>query len=175
MIKCVDEGNLPYIKQNRPKIHFTANTGWINDPNGLVYDKGIYHLYFQYNPFHIYWQNMCLGHAVSKDLLHWKQLDTVMTPDENGTIFSGSAIINERECLDLPEELSISCDNENAQPVIVQRPVRELFSHLEEMQHCSINGGQMTGAFLLENSKQTERCISIEGVTDYILYKEVDR
>jgi hypothetical protein len=88
----------------RPSIHFTAERGWINDPNGLVYHKGVYHLYFQYNPFDTKWNNMCWGHAVSKDLLHWKQEDTVLFPDEDGMMFSGSALVNERGMLGLPKD-----------------------------------------------------------------------
>lgn len=88
----------------RPLAHFTAERGWINDPNGLVYDNGIYHLYFQHNPFNTEWQNMSWGHAVSKDLVHWQQKDTVMYPDEYGTMFSGCGIKNERGCFGLPEE-----------------------------------------------------------------------
>ena len=84
---------------NRPIIHFTPNTGWMNDPNGLVFYNGIYHLYFQYNPFNIKWQNMCWGHAESKDLLHWTQCKTVLYPDEQGTIFSGSGIVNKKALL----------------------------------------------------------------------------
>ncbi len=92
------------MSQGRPAIHFTADTGWINDPNGLIYEGGIYHLYFQYNPFNIAWNNMSWGHAVSRDLLHWKQGDTVMFPDGSGTIFSGSAIANDRGLLGLPRD-----------------------------------------------------------------------
>lgn len=88
----------------RPLAHFTAERGWINDPNGLVYDRGVYHLYFQYNPFNTEWQNMSWGHAVSSDLVHWQQKDTVMYPDENGTIFSGCGIRNERGAFGLPKE-----------------------------------------------------------------------
>ena len=91
----------------RPRIHFTAETGWINDPNGLVYKDGWYHLYFQYNPFDIAWENMCWGHAVSRDLLHWSQRETVMYPDEHGTVFSGSGIVNEHNMLGLPEDALI--------------------------------------------------------------------
>ena len=87
-------------KESRPKIHFTAGHGWINDPNGLVYYDGEYHLYFQYNPFDTRWENMSWGHAVSTDMLHWEQLDTVLWPDETGTMFSGCAMINERVILD---------------------------------------------------------------------------
>lgn len=91
----------------RPNIHFTAESGWINDPNGLVYADGIYHLYFQYNPFNTEWNNMSWGHAVSKDLLKWEQKETVLFPDKEGTMFSGCGIINERKCLGLPKDALI--------------------------------------------------------------------
>lgn len=93
--------------QSRPEIHFAANTGWINDPNGLLYDKGCYHLYFQHNPFDTKWDNMCWGHAVSRDLLHWKQLETVMYPDADGTIYSGCGLKNNRKLMGLPEDALI--------------------------------------------------------------------
>jgi len=99
--------HLPAKPESRPKYHFTPTSGWINDPNGLVYKDGIYHLFFQHNPFHVEWGNMSWGHAISKDLLHWKQLEDVMFPDEDGTIFSGCAIINERGLLGLPKDALI--------------------------------------------------------------------
>jgi hypothetical protein len=98
---------LPTKPNNRPEHNFTPVSGWINDPNGLVFKDGIYHLYFQHNPFHVEWGNMSWGHAISEDLLHWKQLEDVMFPDEDGTIFSGCAIINERGLLGLPEDALI--------------------------------------------------------------------
>lgn len=91
-------------RQNRPQIHFTPDYGWINDPNGLLYQGGLYHLYFQYNPFDTQWDNMSWGHAISKDLLHWEQIDTVLFPDEDGTIFSGCGIVNEFGLLGLPKD-----------------------------------------------------------------------
>lgn len=91
-------------KSTHPVIHFAARNGWTNDPNGMVYADGVYHLYFQYNPFGVQWNNMSWGHAVSKDLLHWEQVDSVMFPDADGTIYSGCAIRNERGMLDLPQE-----------------------------------------------------------------------
>ena len=92
-----------HTEQHKPQIHFSPEAGWINDPNGLVYADGIYHLYFQYNPFQNQWGNLCWGHAVSEDLLHWKQLDTVMFPEKDGSIFSGCGIVNERGLLKLPD------------------------------------------------------------------------
>lgn len=89
------------IKQ--PLIHFAAERGWINDPNGLVYKDGVYHLYFQYNPMNTQWQNMSWGHSASTDLLRFKQMDNVLYPDENGTMFSGCGLVNEKGLLDLPE------------------------------------------------------------------------
>ncbi len=88
----------------RPKIHFTAEKGWINDPNGLVYKDGIYHLYFQQNPSGIQWGNISWGHATSRDLLNWTQHETVMYPDKYGMIFSGSGIVNTRSLLNLPKD-----------------------------------------------------------------------
>jgi len=103
---CLSD-SVPRMKHRRPALHFTANTGWINDPNGFYVQDGVYHLYFQYNPFDVLWGNMCWGHAVSSDLLHWEQQETVMYPDEDGTIYSGSAIINDRKLLGLPAEYPI--------------------------------------------------------------------
>ena len=93
----------------RPLIHFTPSYGWLNDPNGLVYHDGVYELYYQSNPKALYWGGMSWGHARSGDLMHWENLGTVMTPDETGTMFSGSGILSrpgdageEEACLCFP-------------------------------------------------------------------------
>ena len=88
----------------KPSLHFTPSYGWMNDPNGLVYHDGIYELYYQHNPRGIDWNCMTWGHARGTDLLHWEDLGDVLEPDENGLMFSGCAIRNDRGLLGLPKD-----------------------------------------------------------------------
>lgn len=94
----IDIDNL-YSEPLRPQIHFTAKNGWLNDPNGLIYLNGTYHMFYQYNPAESNWGNMHWGHATSKDLVHWTEKKTALFPDDRGMMFSGSAILDEKKLL----------------------------------------------------------------------------
>jgi fructan beta-fructosidase len=86
------QGN--YADQYRPQIHFSPKAHWMNDPNGMVFYKGIYHLFFQYYPNATVWGPMHWGHAESSDMIHWKERPIALYPDSLGYIFSGSAVVD---------------------------------------------------------------------------------
>lgn len=88
-----------YNHNLRPQFHFSSLKGWLNDPNGMVWYDGEYHLYFQHNPKDVKWGNMTWGHAVSTDMVHWKQLPHAILPYGGGTIYSGTAVIDHNNIL----------------------------------------------------------------------------
>ncbi|WP_284284764.1 glycoside hydrolase family 32 protein [Portibacter lacus] len=83
-----------YTEQHRPQFHFSPEENWMNDPNGMVYYEGEYHLFYQYYPDSTVWGPMHWGHAISEDLVHWEHLPIALFPDEHGLIFSGSAVVD---------------------------------------------------------------------------------
>ncbi len=92
-----------YDQTYRPQFHFTSLKNWLNDPNGMVFLDGEYHLFFQHNPVANRWGNMTWGHAVSKDMVHWKQLPHAILPYDDGTIFSGTAVVDHNNSLGVQE------------------------------------------------------------------------
>lgn len=93
-----------YGETYRPQIHFTTKNGWLNDPNGLIYLDGQYHMFYQHNPCENRWGNMHWGHAVSCDMIHWEEKDIALFPDHTGAMFSGSAILDEKNLLGLGDD-----------------------------------------------------------------------
>ena len=93
-MKYSDTFDTTNCEKFRPAYHHTPLYGWMNDPNGMFYKDGVWHLYYQYNPYGSQWENMTWGHSTSKDLIHWEAQPLAIEPDWLGAIFSGSAIVD---------------------------------------------------------------------------------
>ena len=89
-----DDFNTQNRERFRPEFHHTPVYGWMNDPNGMFYLDGVYHLYYQWNPYGSTWENMTWGHSTSKDLVNWTAEKPVLFPDALGAIFSGSCVVD---------------------------------------------------------------------------------
>ena len=87
----------PCPKGERPKLHYAPETGWMNDPNGLIYVNGVWKIYHQYNPYGCKWGNMHWGATETRDFIHWKETSVVLSPDESGVMFSGCGLLAESD------------------------------------------------------------------------------
>lgn len=93
-LRLAEEFDTANREKYRPVYHHTPLYGWMNDPNGMFWKDGVWHLCFQYNPYGSKWQNMTWGHSTSRDLVHWTQEPSVIAPDGLGSVFSGSAVVD---------------------------------------------------------------------------------
>ncbi|WP_181308011.1 glycoside hydrolase family 32 protein [Rufibacter sp. XAAS-G3-1] len=147
-------------EQHRPQLHFTPPANWMNDPNGMVFYKGEYHLFYQHNPGGTTWGPMHWGHAISKDMLHWEHLPIALYPDELGTIFSGSAVVD--------------VNNTSGLGTTENPPMVAIFTyHNEKLEKAGRNDYQTQGlAYSLDNGRTWKKyeqnpVLKNPGIRDY--------
>lgn len=154
------ENQLQYSEPYRSQYHFSPQEKWMNDPNGLVYHDGIYHLFYQYYPDDIVWGPMHWGHATSKDMVYWEHRPIALYPDEHGLIFSGSAVVDK--------------DNTSGFGKNGKIPLVAIFTyHLMKGEKAGRNDFQTQGiAYSLDNGATWEKyagnpVIGNEGIRDF--------
>ena len=108
-IKQNDDSQYMLIPEKyRPSYHHAPERGWMNDPNGLFFKDGVWHLYYQYNPYGSMWGNMHWAHSTSTDLVHWQQQPVALAPDAWGTMFSGSCVVDHNNTAGFGKDAIIS-------------------------------------------------------------------
>lgn len=119
----------------RPAYHHTPQYGWMNDPNGMFYHDGLWHLCYQWNPYGSKWQNLSWGHATSKDLVHWEQHPAPLRPDDLGMVFSGSSVVDHNNTAGFGEDavvaLFTSADASQTQSLAYSNDGGYTFKHFE--------------------------------------------
>jgi fructan beta-fructosidase len=120
--------NISPDEQYRPQVHFTPEEHWINDPNGMVFYKGTYHLFFQYHPYSSVWGPMHWGHTTSTDMIHWKRQPIAIYPDSLGTIFSGSAVVDKNNTTGFGKKARLSTNIKNKKVGQGQVPLVAMFT-----------------------------------------------
>ncbi len=103
-----DDFDVKNHEKYRPAFHHTPAYGWMNDPNGMFYKDGVWHLYYQYNPYGSKWQNMTWGHSTSKDLINWEAEPIAIKPNALGMIFSGSSVVDHNNTAGFGEDAIVS-------------------------------------------------------------------
>ena len=177
-----------YQERYRPQVHFSPRQHWTNDPNGLVYFHGEYHLFFQFNPFGDQWGHMSWGHAVSRDLLHWRELPVAIPEMGSEMVFTGSVVIDRsnssgfcapgKECLVAiytghrdsggeirqTQNLAYSVDDGRTWTRYAQNPVLDL--HLADFRDPSVSWQEREGRWLMAVSLPKEHKVRFYASTD---------
>jgi len=177
----------------RPQFHFSPELNWLNDPNGLVFHDGEYHLFYQYNPAGIEWGHMSWGHAVSKDMIHWEHLSIAIPESKEGMAFSGSCVVDHRNSSQLGKDnkppmvaiytghspgkqvqnLAFSNDNGRTWEIYDGNPVLDL--GLSDFRDPKVFWHEKSKRWIMVVALATERVIAFFGSENLKDWKELSR